>query len=101
MAEIVIFVDSNFGGLHTHLYDLISDLNQLPMLGEDAISPSTSRSWANMISSFRILSGKWRFFMETNFKNQMGDDLGPGSYHWVEDWGIDNDRIQSIMLVEE
>lgn len=101
MAELVIYVDISFGGLHTHLYDSVSDLNQLPMLGEDTLSPSTNRSWANMISSFRILNGKWRFFMEPNFKNQMGDDLGPGSYLWVEDWGIKNDRIQSIMLVEE
>jgi hypothetical protein len=54
-----------------------------------------------MVSSFRILSGKWRFFMEPNFENQVGDDLGPGSYHWVEDLGMNNDRIQSIMLLEE
>ncbi len=101
MAEIIIFVDINFGGLHTHLYDSASDLYQLPLLGEDTLSPSTSRSWADIISSFKILSGKWRFFKEPNFKNQMGDDLGPGSYNNVEDWGIDNDRIQSIMRVEE
>jgi hypothetical protein len=101
MAEILIFVDINFGGLHTHLYDSISDLNQLPTLGEDTLSPHTGRSWANMVSSFRILSGKWRFFMEPNFENQIGDDLGPGSYHWVEDLGMNNDRIQSIMLLEE
>jgi Beta/Gamma crystallin len=100
MAEIIIFVDTDFGGLHTHLYDSISDLNQLPTLGEDTLSPKSSRSWANMISSFRILSGTWRFFTESDFKNQMGNDLGPGDYNWVEDWGIDNDRIQSIMLVE-
>jgi hypothetical protein len=100
MAEIIIFVDANFGGLHTHLFDSISDLNQIPALGADTLSPSTHRSWANMISSFRILSGTWRFFIEPDFKNQMGDDLGPGSYPWVEDWGIKNDRIQSIMLVE-
>lgn len=87
--------------MHTHLYDSISDLNQLPTLGEDTLSPITSRSWANMISSFRILSGRWRFFMEPNFINQMGNDLGPGPYDWVEDWGISNDRIQSIMRVEE
>ena len=54
MAEIIIFVDINFGGLHTHLYDSISDLNQLTTLGKDTISPHTGRSWANMVSSFRI-----------------------------------------------
>lgn len=101
MAELVIYVDANFGGLHTHLYDSVSDLNQLLTLGEDTLSPKSTRSWANMISSFRILSGKWKFFIDPDFKNQMGNDLGPGYYHMVEDWGIDNDSIQSIMLVEE
>lgn len=101
MDELVVFVDADFGGLHTHIYDSVSDLNRLPTLGEDTLSPRSNRSWANMISSFKILSGKWRFFMEPNFENQMGTDLGPGSYLWVEDWGIDNDRIQSIMRVEE
>ena len=85
--SVVILLRDIFGGLHTHLYDSVSDLNQLPTLGEDTLSPSTSRSWANKISFFRILSGKWRFFMEPEFKNQMGEVLGPGSYHWVEDWG--------------
>jgi hypothetical protein len=41
-----------------------------------------------------------KILIETDFKNLIGDDLGPGDYNWVEDWEIDNDRIKSIMLAE-
>ena len=29
MAEIVLFIDANFGGLHTHIYQSTADFTQL------------------------------------------------------------------------
>jgi hypothetical protein len=29
MAEMVVFVDANFGGLHTHLYETTADFTKL------------------------------------------------------------------------
>lgn len=101
MAEIIVFVDIDFCGLHTHLFTSVPNLNDVSTIGVGTLSNVNSNSWTNKISSFVIKSGKWAFFEEPNGKNKMGETFGPGVYRWVEDLGIKNDKIQSIICVSE
>jgi hypothetical protein len=98
-AEIIIFVDENFGGLHTHLFHSISDLSQLALFGTQK---GILGNWNDQISSFKIVSGTWSFFKNINFGPAplpFAAGLGPGEYPSVEKVGIDNDSISSISVV--
>jgi hypothetical protein len=33
MAELIVYVDANFGGLHTHLFESTADFRQLALGG--------------------------------------------------------------------
>lgn len=95
-AEIVLFVDRDFGGLHTHLYESSSDLGKIRLGGIGGNLPGT---WNDTVSSFVIRSGKWQFFRNAGFSNSMGDVLGPGNYAVSDDVDVDNDSTSSIRLV--
>jgi len=96
MAELVIYVDSNFGGLHTHLYESTPDFTQLALGG---VSSGIGGNWNDKVSSFVIVSGRWQFFKNINFNFEQGATLGPGLYSNVENFGIDNDSLSSVRLV--
>ena len=98
MAEIILYVDINFGGLHTHLFDTTPDFTQLSLTGVNTGLPH-GVSWNDQVSSFVIISGTWQFFGDTQFRRQQGSDLGPGLYSFVENFGIDNDILSSVRLV--
>ena len=96
MAEIVLYVDVNFGGLHTHLYETTADFTHLALGG---VGSGIGGNWNDKVSSFVILSGHWQAFRDINFQVPQGEVLGPGLYPWVETFGIDNDSMSSIRLV--
>jgi hypothetical protein len=106
MAEIILYVDENFGGLHTHLWGNTARFTQVALFGTGV---SGNGSWNDVVSSFVIQSGYWQFFKDENFETQQGKGnnapglpagtFGPGEYSWVQDWGIDNDALSSIRLV--
>lgn len=98
MPQIILYVDISFGGLHTHLFESTPDLGQLALGG---VGSGITGNWNNIVSSFVIVSGKWKFFRDPNYQGLMGIEpsFGPGVYAWVLDWGIDNDAISSIRLV--
>src|SRR5690348_16465721 len=100
MAEIVLFVDANFGGLHTHLYESTPDFTQLSLTGVGTGLPGNA-TWNDIVSSFVIVSGRWQFFKDINFQFLQGNPagLGPGAYHFVEFFGIDNDSLSSVRLI--
>jgi Beta/Gamma crystallin len=96
MAEIVLYVDSGFGGLHTHLYESTSDFTKLALGG---VGSGVGGNWNDIVSSFVIVSGHWQAFRDINFQVPQGEVLGPGLYSFVEPFGIDNDSMSSIRLV--
>jgi hypothetical protein len=100
MAEIILYVDVNFGGLHTHLFSDTPDFTQLSLTGVNTGLPD-GVSWNDQVSSFVIISGTWQFFKNIDYDFEQGGDLGPGLYPWVEDFGIDNDSLSSVRIVKE
>lgn len=66
---------------------------------EDNLAAADDNFFNDTTSSFVILSGKWKFFTHINYGEQLGGELGPGAYSWVEDFGILNDNISSLCLV--
>jgi hypothetical protein len=96
MAELIIYIDANFGGLHTHLFESTSDFTQLALGG---VGSGINGNWNDRTSSFVIISGHWTFFKDINFSFQQGGILGPGLYSFVQNFGIDNDALSSVRLV--
>ena len=107
MAEIILYVDKDFGGLHTHFWGSEQHFTQLKLFGTN--TGESNNSWNDIVSSFVIVSGFWQFFKDEEFHTQQGKGnnapglpagtFGPGEYSWVVDWGIDNDALSSIKLV--
>jgi hypothetical protein len=108
MAEIILYVDANFGGLHTHFWGSVAQFTQMELFGTGV---SGSGNWNDKVSSFVIQSGYWQFFKDEQFQTQQGKGnnasglasgtFGPGEYSWVQDWGIDNDALSSIKLIRD
>jgi hypothetical protein len=91
IPHVILFADANCAGNHTHVCEAQSFI-----------------SWFNDVtSSFVILEGRWNFFVDANFENQMGPGggrtLGPGVYNWIEDPNVlgpgTNDRLSSLKPV--
>lgn len=98
MAELIVYVDSGFGGLHTHIFQSTAHFTQLALGGA---ATNVSNNWNDHVSSFVIRSGRWAFYKNEGFNFQQGAVLGPGLYPSVESVGIDNDSISSVKLVSE
>ena len=101
MAELIMFVDIDFGGLHTHIFGSTADFTKLSLGGTGS---GIDGNWNDKLSSFKIVSGRWQFFKDIDFgptplPNEQG--FGPGLYQWVEDYGIDNDSISSVQLIDK
>jgi hypothetical protein len=98
MAELILYVDANFGGLHTHIFDSTPRFTQLALGGNGS---GIIANWNDRVSSFVIVSGTWLFFKDENFRSLQGnvEGLGPGLYPSVNAVGIDNDALSSVQLV--
>ena len=59
MAELIMYVDINFGGLHTHVFQSTPDFTQLALGG---VGSGVGGNWNDIVSSFVIVSGQWLFF---------------------------------------
>jgi hypothetical protein len=77
MAEMVVFVDANFGGLHTHLYETTADFTQLSLGGVGV--GIGGGNWNDKTSSIVVVSGHWQCFRDVNFHVPQGGVLGPAS----------------------
>ena len=94
-GRILLFEDRNFGGRVRDIENAHPDLSTINDLNFD-----------ERASSFAILSGNWCFYQNPRFADPFmhGNKpliLGPGSYNWVEDFGIKNDDISSLKVVSE
>jgi hypothetical protein len=98
MGEIVLYVDANFGGLHTHVFESTSDLSQLKLMGTGT-GLNDNVSWNDIVSSFVVVSGVWALFKDPHFKSSPQRDFGPGRYSFVEDFELDNDSLSSLSLL--
>ena len=97
--HLIVYVDKNFGGLHTHIWGTTADFTQLALGG---VGSGVGGNWNDAVSSFVIVSGQWQFFKDINFGPAplpFPQGLGPGLYDWVETFGIDNDSISSVKLI--
>lgn len=97
LPHLIIYVDANFSGLHTHLFAATADFAQLQLGGAGGAIPG---DWDNKVSSFAILSGVWQFFGGANFTGPMGGPHGPGLYSWVGNFNMTNDSISSVRVVD-
>jgi hypothetical protein len=98
--HLIIYVDRDFGGLHTHIWGDTADFTQLALGGVG--SGLEGRNWNDKVSSLVIVSGRWQFFRDINYAPAplpFAGGLGPGVYSWVEAVGIDNDSISSVRVV--
>jgi hypothetical protein len=82
MPQIVAYDNEELLGDHSHIFGNTPDLGK----------------WGNSISSMVILSGRWEFFDEENFKGTR-TELGPGVYVKVDGAGIKDNSISSIRLM--
>jgi hypothetical protein len=99
MAEIVLFVDVNFGGLHTHMYDTVADFRQLALGG---VGSGIGGDWNDVVSSLVVESGTWQAFRDINFSVPQGPHLVAGmKLNFVENVGIDNDSMSSILKLSD
>jgi hypothetical protein len=93
--EAIIYVDTEFGGLHTHLFQSVEDFTKLALGG---VNSGISGNWNDKVSSFVIVSGRWQFYTDVGFSGPEGPVLGPG-LHPVLPPGITNDSISSAKAV--
>ena|ERR1700722_10094790 len=100
MAELIVYVDANFGGLHTHIFQSTPRFTQLALGGVNS-GVGGDGNWNDIVSSFVIRSGRWAFYKNEEYDFQQGAILGPGLYSWVANVGIDNDAISSVKLISE
>ena len=70
MAELIIFVDTDFGGLHTHIFGTTPRSTQLALGG---VGSGINGNWNDKVSSFVIVSGTWQFFKDENFNSPQGN----------------------------
>jgi len=103
MAELIIFTDSNFGGLHTHVFantvgSGVSDLKRLALGG---VGVNITGTWNDKVSSFVIVSGRWQFFKNANFGPAPlpAGGLGPGLFPDVSSLGIEHDSVSSVKCI--
>jgi len=85
VPHIILFSDAGFHGAHKHVSETT------PFLDD----------FNDVLSSFIILEGTWRFFINAGFDGLTGpvSGLGPGVYPWVGNVGIDNDAVSSLQVV--
>ena len=101
VPHLILYIDTNFSGLHTHLFGDVSDFRQLALGG---VGSGINGDWNDKVSSFVIVSGVWQFFKDINFGPSplpFPSGLGPGLYPVVEFVGIDNDSISSVKVIAQ
>ena len=98
--HIILFRDEDFRGPHKHVFDLERNLNFVQTDGaghviarDDAFNEATS--------SLAILSGNWRFFKEPELQDGFDVVLGPGLYRSMGSFKLEDNRIVSLVSVDE
>jgi hypothetical protein len=118
MAELIVFADANFSGIHTHIFGSIPatvQLSTLKIIGSlTGSSLPSADAWDKEVSSFIVVSGLWKFFIRNGQLRGAGnvllqdgstafgpkqDDGSPNFVSFVENVEIDNDAITSVELV--
>jgi hypothetical protein len=95
--HLIIYIDQQFGGLHTHIFADTPDFSQLALGGVGGIAGN----WNDKVSSVVIVSGVWQFFSDIDFGPApipVGG-LGPGLYSVVADFGLENASLSSVRVI--
>lgn len=90
-AHIILFEDENLLWNHIHVFEEADDLTQYK------IGVGGSGNFNDLTSSFVVLQGTWRFFLDINLSGLIGSNSGydVGVYPFLPD-GIPNDSISSL-----
>jgi hypothetical protein len=83
LPQIVAYDNEGLLGDHIHIFGNVTDLGK----------------WGNSISSMVIVSGRWEFFDEEDYKGTKMNELGPGVYLNVTGEGLKDNSISSIRRV--
>lgn len=73
MAELIVYIDTAFGGDHMHLTTTSRDFTQLALGG---VGSGEGGNWNDKVSSFKVISGRWRFFRDINLQSPFVDANG-------------------------
>jgi hypothetical protein len=84
--HILLFEHSGFRGAHRHVFIAESNLNA-----------NNDNFFNDKVSSLVVLSGKWLFFRDSDFKHPYAPVLIEGTYPFVGNVGITNDDISSLI----
>jgi hypothetical protein len=85
MSHVILFEHAWFHGAHKHVFGREPNL----AAGDDSF-------FNDRVSSIVVLEGHWHFYRHVNFGDFLGH-LDPGTYPWVEDVGIPNDQMSSVL----
>jgi hypothetical protein len=96
MGEIILYVDGQFGGLHTHMFRTTLDFTRVALIGAPF---NEDQTWNDKVSSFKVVSGVWNLYRDINGDGLMGQ-FGPGEFAVLPN-GVDNDALSGVELVEE
>jgi hypothetical protein len=61
VAELIVFSEPNYGGVHTHLYGDTTNGHTISVDGILVSGGSDKDTWKNRIASFAVESGWWKF----------------------------------------
>lgn len=81
-SGLIVYQHIDYKGAHKHIID-----RNVASLHTDG--------WGDKISSFQIITGRWRFCQHVDFRG-WSKVCEPGNYRWVEQVGISNDSLSSI-----
>jgi beta/gamma crystallin len=96
-GRMMIFEDIDFGGNFMMIENAEAGLTRQIL--------RQNTTWDNQISSFVVLTGNWKIFRHENFQESyyptiaQNGSFAPGVYRWVNDYGIGNDEISSLLCV--
>lgn len=87
-GHVMLFEHANFHGAHKHVFRAEANLNA----GDDNF-------FNDRVSSIAVLKTWWAFFRHSNFGEPYPNLLGGAGtiYPWVEENGISNDDMSSLM----
>jgi len=88
-GHLIVFKHINYRGLHRHIFGMDRNLNH-----------PDDRSMNDQMSSFVVVSGKWKFYKHAGFRGGYSGVYGPGAYNWVGSVGLPNDQISSMRCVQ-
>lgn len=88
-AQMILFAGGGFRGGHRHIF-----------MSEPDLTADLSDSFGGNVSSFVVVSGRWKLYGARSFESPYGGEFGPGVYSAVEDYGITREGVLSVKILD-